>query len=59
VKTAKRETAAEVWLRPPSELRMFLKRWWKAAPKLVGAPEGELAEWDESEEEEVFERAEA
>jgi trehalose 6-phosphate phosphatase len=57
VKGAKRETEAEVWLRPPSELRMFLKRWWKAAPKLAGAPESELMEWDE--EEEVYERAEA
>jgi len=33
VKPAIRETAAEVWLRPPSELRSFLKRWLKAAPK--------------------------
>jgi trehalose 6-phosphate synthase/trehalose 6-phosphate phosphatase len=33
VKPAMRETDAEVWLRPPSELRSFLKRWLKAAPK--------------------------
>ena len=25
-----RETAADVWLRPPAELRAFLKRWEKA-----------------------------
>ena len=25
-----RETAADVWLRPPSGIRMFLKRWYKA-----------------------------
>jgi trehalose-6-phosphatase len=25
-----RETAADIWLRPPSELRGFLKKWWKA-----------------------------
>ncbi len=59
VKAAKRETEAEVWLRPPTELRAFLKRWWKAAPKLDGAAESALREWDEEEEEEVFERAQA
>ena len=25
-----RETAADIWLRPPSGIRMFLKRWYKA-----------------------------
>ena len=25
-----RETAADVWLRPPSELRAFLKMWYRA-----------------------------
>jgi trehalose-6-phosphatase len=25
-----RETAADVWLRPPSELRGFLKKWYRA-----------------------------
>lgn len=31
VKPEKRATDAELWLRPPSELRMFLKKWLKAA----------------------------
>jgi len=26
-----RETAAELWLRPPEELRTFLRRWLDAA----------------------------
>jgi trehalose 6-phosphate phosphatase len=46
VKPAKRDTDAEVWLRPPSELRLFLKRWWKAAPKLSGS-QGAVTEWSE------------
>jgi trehalose 6-phosphate synthase/trehalose 6-phosphate phosphatase len=49
VKTVKRDTAAEVWLRPPSELRLFLKLWWKAVPKLEGK-QGADAEWSEEEE---------
>ena len=27
IRRAKRKTAAEVWLKPPEELRMFLRRW--------------------------------
>ncbi len=49
VKPAKRETEAEVWLRPPCELRMFLKRWWKAAPKLSNSPDAAV-EWGVEEE---------
>ena len=30
VRRALRETDADVWLRPPSELREFLGRWWRA-----------------------------
>lgn len=33
VRPEKRATAADVWLRPPTELRSFLKRWLKAASK--------------------------
>jgi trehalose 6-phosphate phosphatase len=49
VKPAKRDTAAEVWLRPPSELRLFLKLWGKAVAKLSGK-QGDAAEWSEEEE---------
>jgi trehalose 6-phosphate phosphatase len=49
VKSTKRETEADVWLRPPSELRVFLKRWWKAAPKQSGVVESALTEWSEEE----------
>ncbi len=31
-----RETAADIWLRPPSELRGFLKRWYRAMEAVVG-----------------------
>ncbi|MGB6192173.1 MAG: trehalose-phosphatase [Terracidiphilus sp.] len=31
MRRARRETAAEVWLRPPAELRIFLQRWLEAA----------------------------
>ena len=31
-----RETAADIWLRPPSELRGFLKRWYRAMEAVYG-----------------------
>ncbi len=31
MRRVKRETAAELWLRPPGELRIFLRRWLEAA----------------------------
>ncbi len=31
-----RETAADLWLRPPSELRGFLKRWYRAMEAVYG-----------------------
>jgi trehalose 6-phosphate phosphatase len=31
-----RETAADIWLRPPSELRGFLKRWYRALEAVHG-----------------------
>ena len=37
-----RETAADVWLRPPSGIRMFLKRWYKALQR-VAAEKGSLS----------------
>jgi trehalose 6-phosphate phosphatase len=49
VKTVKRDTAAEMWLRPPSELRLFLKLWCKAASKRSGR-ESASTEWIEEEE---------
>ncbi|MDR3403686.1 MAG: trehalose-phosphatase [Chthoniobacter sp.] len=30
VRRKQRETAAEVWIKPPAELREFLERWWQA-----------------------------
>ena len=56
VKPMKRETEAEVWLRPPSELRAFLKLWLKFVPKVSDAEnavssESALREWSEEEEE--------
>jgi trehalose 6-phosphate phosphatase len=54
VKPEKRETDAEVWLRPPSELRSFLKRWLRAALAGTGS-RGAFTQW--SEEEEAFPRA--
>jgi trehalose 6-phosphate phosphatase len=54
VKAEKRETDAEIWLRPPSELRMFLKRWLRGAQAGTDS-RGSFAEW--SEEEEAYEQA--
>jgi len=31
-----RETSADIWLRPPSELRGFLKRWYRAMEAMFG-----------------------
>ena len=54
VKPETRETDAEIWLRPPSELRMFLKRWLRAARGGTGL-RGAFTEW--SEEEEAYQEA--
>jgi trehalose 6-phosphate phosphatase len=43
VKPETRATEAELWLRPPSELRLFLKKWLKAATGVRKT----AAEWDE------------
>jgi trehalose 6-phosphate phosphatase len=37
VRREKRESAADVWLRPPEELRQFLDRWLKASAGLAAA----------------------
>ena len=31
-----RETSADVWMRPPSEMRGFLKRWYRAMEAVAG-----------------------
>jgi trehalose 6-phosphate phosphatase len=43
VKPEKRATDAELWLRPPSELRLFLKKWLQASSGLRKT----AAEWNE------------